>query len=92
MFWVTIACDEPVPLELDEREMRRVGLGAAQQIDPLAIEAPDAFRIAPERLDRRDLERVDLGPDPRRGAEVRDPATRSRRRHRSGRRTAAARG
>ena len=68
--------DETALLELCEREVRRVRLRVTQHVDALAIEAPDASRVAPERLDRRDLERIDLGPDPGVGAEVRDPRLR----------------
>ena len=74
--------DEPAALELRERDVCRVRLGVAKDVDPLTVEAPDARRIAPERLDGRDLERIDLGPDPRRRAEVRDTRTPSRRPHR----------
>ncbi len=58
--------DEPAALELGEREVRCVRLRVAKDVDPLAVEAPDAHRIAPERLDGRDLERIDVGPDSRR--------------------------
>ena len=65
--------DEPAPLELGERQVRGVRLGGAEQIDPLAVEAPDTGRIASERVDGGDLEGIDVGPDSRGGAKVRDP-------------------
>ena len=56
--------DEAPPLELGEREVPRVRLRGEQRADPAPVEAPHALGIATERLDRGDLERVDLRPDP----------------------------
>ena len=61
-------------LELRERVMGCVGLGARQHLDSGRVEAPDLLRVALERAQRRVLHRVDLRPDPGRRAEVRDPA------------------
>jgi len=73
MFCVMTALDEPSALELRERGVGCVRLRLPQQVEALAVEAPDALGISPERLDRRDLERIDFGPDPRVRAEVGDP-------------------
>ena len=63
---------QPPPLELGDRVVRRVRLRVAQDVDPFAVEAPHPLGVATERVDRGDLERIDLGPDPRVRAEVRD--------------------
>ena len=65
---------KPAPLELGEREVRRVGLGVRQHAQPEPVELPHLAWVALERVDRRVLHRVVLRPDPGRRAEVRDPA------------------
>ena len=65
---------EPAALQLGERAMGLVRLGARQHVDPLRVEAPDLLRVVAEGAERRVLHRVDLGPDPRRRPEVRDAA------------------
>jgi hypothetical protein len=55
---------EPAPFELREGVVAGVRLGLEQRVDARPVEAPDVLRIAEERLDRRDLEGIDLGPDP----------------------------
>ena len=66
--------DEPAPLELGERHVRRVRLGLAEHGEARRVEAPDLLGVAPEGAERRVLARVELGPHPRGGAEVRDAA------------------
>ena len=68
-----------------------VRLRLEERVDPRPVEAPDALGIAPERLDRRDLERIDLGPDPASRSGSPGCRSRSRSRRRSARRRAAAR-
>ena len=62
--------NQSTSLQLGEREMASVRLRRQERVDARAIEAPDALRVAPEGLDRRDFEGIDLGPDTGRGAEV----------------------
>jgi hypothetical protein len=66
--------DEAPALELGECDVDAVGLGRTERVEPGRIEAPDLARIALERAERRVLERIELGPDARGRAEVRDPA------------------
>ena len=66
--------DEPGTLEPSQSEVRVVRLGAREHREPRRVEAPHLLRVAAERLDRAVLERVELCPEPGRGAEVRDPA------------------
>jgi hypothetical protein len=66
--------DEAALLELGERSVAGVRLGVEQHAQPLSVEAPDALGVAAKGVDGRDLERVDVGPDPGRRTEVRDPA------------------
>ena len=66
--------EQPAPLELDERVVRPVGPLVAQRGEAVAVEVPEALRVAPEDVDVGDLHRVDVLPQPRAGrAEVRDP-------------------
>jgi acyl-CoA thioester hydrolase len=51
-----------------------VRLGVEERAEARRVEVPEALGVAAERLDRRHLERVDLGPDARVRAEVRDAA------------------
>ena len=62
------------PLERGERHVARIRLGLEKRVDPRPVPAPDTLRVAAERVDRRHLERVDVGPETSRRAEVRDPA------------------
>jgi hypothetical protein len=65
---------EPEPLELGERQVRRVRLGAREHREARRIELPDLLRVGAERLDRSVLEWVDSGPQAGRRAEVGNPA------------------
>ena len=66
--------EDPATLELDQSLMRGVRELVAERREARAVEAPEPARVAPERVDRRDLHRVDVLPDPAAGrAEVRDP-------------------
>src|SRR4030095_5089918 len=66
--------DQAVLLQLRERDMRRIRLGGGEHRYGRLLEAQDLDRVAPEGLDRAELERVELRPEPGRGAEVRDAA------------------
>ncbi len=61
-------------LELDEGEVRAVGLLAVERLEAVVVEGPEARGVAPPRVDVGDLHRVHVAPDPAAGrAEVRDP-------------------
>jgi hypothetical protein len=49
-------------LQLDERTVRAVRRLVPQHREAVAVEVPEALRIAPEDLDVRDLHRVDVLP------------------------------
>ncbi len=68
--------DEPAPLELGQAQVTGVRLGREQQVDTRAVELPHATRIGEKRLDGRDLERIDVLPDPALRPEVGDAALR----------------
>ena len=73
MFWVITAVEQPALLQRHERAVRAVGLLGAERGEALAVEAPEAHGIAAERVDVRDLHRVDPLPQPGPGrAEVGD--------------------
>ena len=60
--------------ELRQRAVRAVGLLALERREAVAVEAPEALRVAPPDGDVGDLHRVDVGPQPgARRAEVGDP-------------------
>ena len=66
--------EQAAGLELGQRLVGRVGLLVAQGLEAVAVELPEALRVAPEHVDVGDLHRVDVLPQPRaRGAEVGDP-------------------
>ena len=75
-------------LEGGERQMAGVRLDVGEHAETAAVELPGARRVEPEAVDRRDLVRVVLGPDPGRAPEVRHAALGARCRRRSARRTA----
>ena len=63
MFCVTTACTSP--RRSSSASARCAAFGSRSRARRARrVEAPDARRIAPERLDRRHLERIDVGPDP----------------------------
>jgi hypothetical protein len=59
-------------LELRERAVAVVRLGASEQREPLAVEIPHLRGVGEERVDRRVFERVVLCPDTARRAKVRN--------------------
>ena len=65
---------EAPSLELGKRSWAAFGSASRSTVDPLAIEGPDAHGVTPECLDGRNFERIDIGPDPACGAEIRDSA------------------
>ena len=64
MFWVTTAPNMARALERGEGEVAGVRLGREEPADARPVPAPDTKRIPAERVDRGDLERVDLRPHP----------------------------
>jgi hypothetical protein len=70
-------CHEAAPLELGERQVRGVRARVREGAQAAGVEVPDRLRVAEERVDRRHLHRVVLGPDAGRRAEVGDPAFRA---------------
>src|SRR4029077_6533027 len=63
------------PLELGQGSVGVVRLDGAQAVETRAVEAPELWRIALERIDVRDLHRIDVLPEALSGrSEVRDPA------------------
>src|SRR5262249_46687099 len=65
--------DETPAFELRESQMRRVRFGLHEHREAQRVKPPDLLGVTAERLDRRVLLGVELGPEPRWGAEVRDP-------------------
>ena len=67
------ARDQPAALELGDRAVRAVGLLAVEDREALAVEVPEARRVAPPDVDVGDLHRVDVRPQAgHRRAEVGD--------------------
>ena len=64
MFCVITPETQPAPLELGHRAVRAVGLLAVQHREALAVEGPEARRVAAPDGDVRDLHRVDVRPQP----------------------------
>ena len=60
--------------ELRQGDVARVGLGRECDPTPVARHLPIRLGIGHETVDRRDLDRVVLGPEPALAAERRDPA------------------
>ena len=59
--------EHAAPLELRQRLVRRVRLHVAERLETRPVEAPEPRRIATEGVDRGDLHRIHLLPDPRPG-------------------------
>ena len=74
MFCVITARTSPARSSSASAVCPAFGRAVEQAVDPRPVPPPDPVRVAPERVDRRHLERVDLGPDARRRAEVGDAA------------------
>ena len=51
-------------LQFDQRRVSAVGALVPERLEALAVEAPEARRVAPEHVDVGDLHRVDVGPQP----------------------------
>src|SRR5207302_11355193 len=64
----------PGALQSRQRPVGRVGLLLLKRLKALAVEVPEALGVAPERVDVRNLHRIDLLPQTSaRRAEVRAP-------------------